>query len=194
MTSKKFNARHGMSVGSTPIDVIDSSGLISSASIPNLDAAKITSGTIDAARLPSYVDSVAGKTGTVTLAKADVGLGSVDNTSDAAKPVSTETQTALDLKANLASPTFTGTVSGITAAMVGLADVENKSSATIRGEITSGNVTGALGFTPQDQLVSGINIKTVNGNSLLGSGDITISGGGGGGSSGFEQTFLLMGV
>jgi hypothetical protein len=34
-------------------------------------------------------------------------------------PVSAVTQTALDLKSNLASPTFTGTVSGITAAMVG---------------------------------------------------------------------------
>lgn len=32
--------------------------------------------------------SVAGKTGSVTLAKADVGLGNVDNTSDASKPVS----------------------------------------------------------------------------------------------------------
>ena len=31
--------------------------------------------------------------------------------------------------------------------------------------------------TKQDTLVSGTNIKTVNGNSLLGSGDITISGG-----------------
>lgn len=30
--------------------------------------------------------------------------------------------------------------------------------------------------TKQDTLVSGTNIKTVNGNSLLGSGDITISG------------------
>ncbi len=39
-----------------------------------------------------------------------VGLGNVDNTSDANKPVSTATQTALNLKANLASPTFTGTV------------------------------------------------------------------------------------
>jgi hypothetical protein len=39
-----------------------------------------------------------------------VGLGNVNNTSDADKPVSTATQTALDLKANLASPTFTGTV------------------------------------------------------------------------------------
>lgn len=33
----------------------------------------------------------------------------------------------------------------------------------------------------QDTLVSGTNIKTINGNSLLGSGDIVISGGGGGG-------------
>jgi hypothetical protein len=44
------------------------------------------------------------------LVKADVGLANVDNTSDASKPVSTATQTALDLKANLAGPTFTGTV------------------------------------------------------------------------------------
>jgi hypothetical protein len=45
-----------------------------------------------------------------TLDKAAVGLANVDNTSDANKPVSTATQTALNLKANLASPTFTGTV------------------------------------------------------------------------------------
>ena len=42
------------------------------------------------------------------IVKADVGLANVDNTSDASKPVSTATQTALNLKANLASPTFTG--------------------------------------------------------------------------------------
>ena len=44
------------------------------------------------------VSSVAGKTGAVSLVKADVGLGNVDNTSDADKPVSTATQTALDAK------------------------------------------------------------------------------------------------
>lgn len=44
------------------------------------------------------VTSVAGKTGTVSLAKADVGLPSVDNTSDLAKPISTATQAALDGK------------------------------------------------------------------------------------------------
>ena len=40
-----------------------------------------------------------------------VGLGNVDNTSDADKPVSTAAQAALDLKAPLASPTFSGTPS-----------------------------------------------------------------------------------
>jgi hypothetical protein len=38
--------------------------------------------------------------GNIDLAKGDVGLGNVDNTSDANKPVSTATQTALDAKTN----------------------------------------------------------------------------------------------
>ncbi len=71
------------------------------------------------------VTSVAGRTGDVTLTKSDVGLANVDNTSDASKPVSSATQTALDLKAPLASPTFTGTVSGVTKAHVGLGNVDN---------------------------------------------------------------------
>jgi hypothetical protein len=50
-------------------------------------------------------------TGTVSgVTKAHVGLGSVDNTADADKPVSSATTTALGLKAPVASPTFTGTV------------------------------------------------------------------------------------
>jgi hypothetical protein len=47
----------------------------------------------------SAVQSVAGRTGAVTLTKSDVGLANVDNTSDASKPISTATQTALDGKA-----------------------------------------------------------------------------------------------
>jgi hypothetical protein len=50
------------------------------------------------------------------LVKADVGLGNCDNTSDANKPVSTAQQTALNLKADLASPTLTGTPLAPTAA------------------------------------------------------------------------------
>ena len=78
-------------------------------------------------------------TGTVSgITKSMVGLGNVDNTSDANKPVSTATQTALNAKANaadldakapIASPTFTGTVSGITKSMVGLGNVDNTSDA-----------------------------------------------------------------
>lgn len=77
----------------------------------------------------SPVTSVAGKTGDVTLNKSDVGLSNVDNTSDANKPISNATQTALNLKANLASPTFTGTVGGITKSMVGLSNVDDTSDA-----------------------------------------------------------------
>ncbi len=49
------------------------------------------------------------------LDKTTVGLSNVDNTSDASKPISTATQTALNLKANLASPTFTGDATAVTA-------------------------------------------------------------------------------
>ena len=44
-----------------------------------------------------------------SVTKTQVGLSNVDNTSDASKPVSTATQTALNLKANIASPALTGT-------------------------------------------------------------------------------------
>jgi hypothetical protein len=44
-------------------------------------------------------------------------------------PVSSAQQTAIDSKANTASPTFTGTVGGITASMVGLGNVTNTSDA-----------------------------------------------------------------
>ena len=73
---------------------------------------------------PTFTGTVQGITASM------VGLGNVSNTSDAGKPVSTAQQTALDLKANrdsptIANPTFTGTVQGITASMVGLGNVDN---------------------------------------------------------------------
>jgi hypothetical protein len=55
-------------------------------------------GPAGAAGTNGAVMSVNGQTGAVVLAKADVGLGSVDNTSDASKPVSTATQAALNAK------------------------------------------------------------------------------------------------
>ena len=44
------------------------------------------------------VTSVNTRTGAVTLTKSDVALDNVDNTSDATKPISTATQTALNAK------------------------------------------------------------------------------------------------
>lgn len=60
-------------------------------------------------------DAAAFKTA-LSLTKTDVGLSNVDNTSDAGKPVSTAQQTALNLKAPLASPSLTGTPTAPTAA------------------------------------------------------------------------------
>jgi hypothetical protein len=76
----------------------------------------------------TYADNAV-STAVGALTKSSVGLANVDNTSDADKPVSTATQTALDLKAPLADPTFTGTVSGVTKTHVGLGDVDNTSDA-----------------------------------------------------------------
>jgi hypothetical protein len=72
------------------------------------DAERTKLGGIAAGAQVNTVNSVAGRTGDVVLAKADVGLGNVDNTSDANKPISTAAQTALNAKAPLASPVFTG--------------------------------------------------------------------------------------
>lgn len=49
----------------------------------------VIGGWIEMAYPTAPVTSVAGRTGVIVLAKADVGLGNVDNTSDVNKPVST---------------------------------------------------------------------------------------------------------
>lgn len=70
------------------------------------------------------VTSVNGKQGAVTLAKGDIGLGNVDNTSDANKPISTATQAALNAKAGRGEQVFfykgTLTGGGITECSTGL--------------------------------------------------------------------------
>jgi hypothetical protein len=87
-------------------------------------------GIADTAELSTkaYADGAV-STAVAALTKSSVGLGNVDNTTDALKPVSTATQTALDLKAPLADPTFTGTVSGVTKSHVGLGNADNTADA-----------------------------------------------------------------
>jgi len=122
--------------------------------------------TAERAAADAPVQSVAGRSGMVTLSKTDVGLGNVDNTADADKPVSNDQQAALDLKASLAasnlkaplaSPTFTGAVSGITKSMVGLGNVSNtadlskpvstaqQTALNLKATLTSPTFTGTVG-------------------------------------------------
>lgn len=79
--------------------------------------------------------TVAGKalSANVTLVKADVGLGNVDNTSDANKPVSTAQQAALDAKA---------TTAALTAGLAGKADT----SALTAGLATKVNTADVAGL------------------------------------------------
>ena len=108
------------------------------------------------------VATVAGRTGNVVLTKSDVGLANVDNTSDSAKPVSTAQQTALNLKANLASPTFTGTVSGITKSMVGLGSADNTADSAKNvlssTKLTTARTIGGVSFDG----TANINLPGVN--------------------------------
>lgn len=82
------------------------------ASVPFAFASKV------AENVSGIVPIVNGGTGAATVAgaKTNLGLKNVDNTSDLNKPVSTATQTALDAKAPLASPGFTGIPTAPTAA------------------------------------------------------------------------------
>ena len=92
------------------------------------------------------VATVAGRTGNVVLTKSDVGLSNVDNTSDANKPVSTATQNALNLKANIASPTFTGTVTAPTF------------SGSLSGNASSATNVAWSGVTSKPTTISGYGI------------------------------------
>ena len=108
----------------------------------------------------SPVQSVAGKTGAVTLVKADVGLGNVDNTSDANKPVSTAQQAALNLKANTASLATVATSGDYNDLLNKPAGGSGGGAAVsfVRAQITSGDVVpGAqASWTPMTGLTLAI--------------------------------------
>ena len=130
------------------------------------------------------VTSVAGRVGAVLLTKADVGLENVDNTADLAKPVSAPQQAALNQKQDtLVSGESIKRLNGesllgsgdvtISKSSLGLGNVDNTSDAD---KPVSTAQREALD-RKQDTLVSGENIKTINGMSMLGGGDIVITNG-----------------
>lgn len=83
----------------------------------NLDSDLITISNLS----PTNDDIIQRKAGawvnrSISQLKTDLAINNIDNTSDANKPVSTAQQTALDLKANLTSPSLIGTPTAPTAA------------------------------------------------------------------------------
>lgn len=96
--ANKANVNHGHTIADTANlqASLDSKYVKLSSGIPETDLDSAVQAKLNTTQ---SVNSVAGKTGDVVLVKADVGLGSVDNTSDLGKPISTATQTALDAKA-----------------------------------------------------------------------------------------------
>lgn len=85
---------------------------------------------------PTFTGTVGG------ITKAMVGLGNVDNTSDVNKPISTLQQTALNLKAPIESPTFTGAPTAPTPAITDntgkIATTQHISQAFIGSAASSG--------------------------------------------------------
>jgi hypothetical protein len=71
-----------------------------------------------------------------TLDKSAVGLGNVDNTSDLNKPISTATQTALNAKAPLVSPSFTTPALG----------AATGTSLAVTGALTSSGTAAGIGY------------------------------------------------
>lgn len=121
-------------------------------------------------------------------ARTAIGLGSVDNTNDADKPVSTAQQTALNLKVDTVAGKGLSTEDYSTAEMTKLAGVAtgataNATDADLRDRSTHtgaqaiSTVTGLQSAldAKQSTLVSGTNIKTINGESVVGSGDLVIA-------------------
>ena len=108
--------------------------------------------------------------GNIDLAKSDVGLSNVDNTSDSNKPISTATQTALDGKQatlgftseNIANKSDSYTTSSSTAYVSGKALVEGLGTKqnTLTNPVTGTGVGGQVSFW------DGTNTQT-GGNRLL---------------------------
>jgi hypothetical protein len=98
--------------------------------------------------MPIYTSTYTGDEIDENLGKAETALQPTDVVNDLAstdtdKPLSAAQGKALeDNKAPINDPTFTGTVSGVTATHVGLGNVDNESKATMFSDPTfTGDVT-----------------------------------------------------
>ena len=115
-------------VGSAPESLNTLQELASALQEDESAAASLASlvGTKSNTASPTFTGTVTIPTLQVTTAngitKSMVGLSNVDDTSDLSKPISTSTQTALNLKAPLNSPLFTGAIDFSNATVSGLTE------------------------------------------------------------------------
>ncbi|SRR6266404_468062 len=98
------------------INLPQPSGSFDPVRLVDINTATTLAGAMAKSNNLSDVASISQSKINLALVKGDVGLGNVDNTSDVNKPVSTAQNAAIILKADIASPTFTGVPLGPTAA------------------------------------------------------------------------------
>lgn len=104
------------------------------------------SGFITNADVPSKTSDLTNDSGFITSADIPTDVSAFTND---AGYITTETDPTVPAWAKEPTkPTYTKSE-------VGLSNVDNKSSETIRSEITSSNITNALGFTPMDSALKG---------------------------------------
>ena len=169
---------------------------------------------IDATKLTNLLNHLSNTSNPHSVTKSQVGLGNVDNTSDANKPVSTATQNALNLKIdkdsiyyvevehneNISQSDFNKLINADIPILINdnnlyfLQRINNyttykeyiffntkvASSTGTQNKITIRDdnllVMKGVEMVAQYPLVSGTTIKTINGNSILGSGDLVVGG------------------
>ena len=138
------------------VDKVSGKGL-SQNDYTNVDKTKLAG--IQAGAQVNTVTSVAGKTGAVTLNKSDVGLGNVDNTSDANKPISNATQTALNLKVDKVEGKGLSTEDFTTAEKTKLAGISAQANKVeITPVVTEGTTLATISIDGVDTDIKGSDI------------------------------------
>ena len=114
--------------------------------------------------LPGEVTTAQLNTAISGITKTSLGLANVDNTSDADKPISTATQTALNAKANLtASNTFTAPQRTNTTASTNAIDFRIANNFTINATAANITVTSLTGCIGQSGVIVIENAQNVTG-------------------------------
>jgi hypothetical protein len=110
---------------------------------------------------------------TGSTSKTDIGLGNVDNTSDLNKPVSTATQTALNLKQNQLNGTGFVKATGTTISYDNSTYLSNSSASSTYLSISNPTATGTL-TAPTIVNSLGANFATTSGNVGIGTSSPTM--------------------